>query len=81
MTIEDIEIWEKHNGVFDQKCILIMRTGWEEKYENKKEYFGTQTPLDTKTYHFPGMKIFMLLNVYIRCLLTFQGYHRKLRNG
>lgn len=56
LTVADLNEWETKYGQLTDRCILVMRTGWESKYSNTTELFGTKTPQDPKTYHFPGKK-------------------------
>lgn len=56
-TQKDVEEWEVNNGIEMKNCILILRTGWYDKYHNRTAYFGTQNLTDTHSYHFPGIVI------------------------
>lgn len=75
MTVKDLEEWENNNGRLNEHCVVLMRSGWDAKYSNSRLYFGTATPSDPKTYHFPGrsriyktifMKVFTaVIHVYL----------------
>lgn len=38
ITIQDILDWEVENGPFPKKAVLLIKTGWSNKYNNKKAY-------------------------------------------
>ncbi|KAH7643835.1 hypothetical protein DERF_013163 [Dermatophagoides farinae] len=53
-TVRDLEEWEKINGKILIDSVIIIRTGWSQRWPNKLEYFGTETN-DPKQAHFPGL--------------------------
>jgi len=57
LTVEDLDKWEKQNGRIPKGAIVIMRSGWSEKWPNKKLYLGTDKPLDVANLHFPGFSV------------------------
>ena len=57
ITIEDIENWEKANGMIPDKAIVLFRTGYEQFYPDREKYFGTAKtgPAAIPELHFPGV--------------------------
>jgi len=51
---EDILNWEKIHGRIAQGSIVLILTGWEVFWPNKKLYLGTDKPGDVANLHFPG---------------------------
>lgn len=51
---EDILNWEKNHGRIAQGSIILILTGWEAFWPNKKLYLGTDKPGDVANLHFPG---------------------------
>ena len=57
MTVEDIEGWEKVNGPITSGAIVMMNSGWHQRYPNRNEYYGTETPDDMSTHQHPGLHV------------------------
>jgi kynurenine formamidase len=55
LTVADIAAWEARRGRIPGKSIVLVRTGWERHWGNRKAYLGTDTPGDTANLHFPGL--------------------------
>ena len=51
----DIEGWEARHGRISQGSIVLVRTGWEKFWGDRKAYLGTDKPGDTANLHFPGI--------------------------
>ncbi len=51
---KDFLEWEKTNGTIPEGVIVLVRTGWENFWPNKKKYLGSDKPGDTAHLHFPG---------------------------
>jgi len=51
----DIEAWEQRNGAVPEGCIVIVRTGWAARWPDWNAYYGSETPRDVSTLHFPGV--------------------------
>lgn len=51
----DITVWEKANGKLTRGSILIVRTGWSKRWPDWERYYGSKTPKDPATLHFPGV--------------------------
>lgn len=54
LRIEDIQEWEKKNGRLPADSILLLRTGWEKFWPDKKKYLGNDRPGDASNLHFPA---------------------------
>ena len=54
VTIEDLVEWENINGRIPFGAIVIMNSDWDKNYPNGELTFGTSTPTDPSTFHFPG---------------------------
>jgi kynurenine formamidase len=54
LTEKDLLEWEKRNGPVPGGAIVLLRTGWSKNWPDPKKYFGSETPEDTETLHFPG---------------------------
>ena len=51
---EDFTEWENQHGVIPPGSIILVRTGWEDYWPDKKRYLGSDTPGDVSHLHFPG---------------------------
>ena len=54
LTVADIEEYEAEFGRIPDGAIVVINTGWGLKYPRPDLVFGTQTPNDSMTFHFPG---------------------------
>lgn len=57
IAIADIESWEASNGQISDGAILLLRTGWGERWPDRLEYLGTEErgPDAVADLHFPGI--------------------------
>ncbi len=55
VTPADIEDWESRNGRVPMSSVVIVRTGWASKWPDWNAYYGSETPQDVSTLHFPGV--------------------------
>ncbi|MZH13619.1 MAG: cyclase family protein [Nitrospinae bacterium] len=51
---KDFLDWEMVNGRIPEGVIVLVRTGWENFWPDKKKYPGSDKPGDTAHLHFPG---------------------------
>lgn len=51
---QDFLDWEKEHGTIPPGSIVLVRTGWEDFWPDKKKYMGTDVPGDVENLHFPG---------------------------
>lgn len=54
VTVQDLKEWEAKYGEIPPGAVVIMNSGWDKNYPNKSLTFGTNTPTDPSTFHFPG---------------------------
>jgi len=54
IQVEDFLQWEKSHGRIPAGNIVLVRTGWEEFWPDKKKYLGTDKAGDVQNLHFPG---------------------------
>lgn len=54
VSVSDLEKWENMYGRIPDKAIVIMNSGWHERYPNASLVFNTDSPTDPNTFHFPG---------------------------
>jgi kynurenine formamidase len=55
LTPQDITAWEERNGPLPGDTIVIVRTGWASRWPDWNAYYGSETPQDVGTLHFPGV--------------------------
>jgi kynurenine formamidase/alkylation response protein AidB-like acyl-CoA dehydrogenase len=51
LSIEDILAWEEHYGKIPTGCIVLLHTGWQEKWWDKNAFLNQDTQ---GSMHFPG---------------------------
>lgn len=51
---QDFLDWEKLHGKIPKNTTVLVLTGWESFWPDKKKYLGTDQPGDVKNLHFPG---------------------------
>ena len=54
LKIDDIKSWESRNGPIPEASIVLLRTGWETRWYDRKAYLGDDTPGDASNLHFPS---------------------------
>lgn len=54
LRVEDLNVWEKRYGRLPKGAIVIMVSGWGERWPDKKRFLGTDKPGDVENLHFPG---------------------------
>lgn len=57
ITVEDLEEFEASHGAIPAGAILLLRTGWDERYGDRTRYLGTDRtgPDAVAELHFPGL--------------------------
>jgi kynurenine formamidase len=50
----DVEAFERAHGRIPAGSIVLVRTGWSQRWPNRKQYFGDDTPGDASKLRFPG---------------------------
>jgi len=54
LTAADVEAWEAEHGAVPEGAIVLLRTGWGERWPDRKSYLGDDTPGDASNLHFPS---------------------------
>ena len=54
LTPEDLAAFEAEHGVVPQGSIVLLRTGWGERWPDRLRYLGDDTPGDASNLHFPA---------------------------
>jgi kynurenine formamidase len=54
LTVDDIRTWEERNGEIEPATIVLLHTGWGERWPDRKAYFGDDTPGAVDNLHFPS---------------------------
>lgn len=54
LTVSDVEGFEREQGPIAPGTIVLLRTGWSDRWGDRKAYFGDDTPGDASRLHFPG---------------------------
>ena len=57
IDVADLEVWEGVHGRIPDGAILLLRTGWGERWPNRLSYLGTERtgPEAVAELHFPGI--------------------------
>jgi len=57
VTVEDLTGWEAAHGALPEGGILLVRTGWSDRYADRAAYLGTSLtgPAAVAELHFPGI--------------------------
>ena len=57
VSVEDLTAWEAEHGPIPSGAILLLRTGWGERYGDRAAYLGTDLtgPDAVPELHFPGL--------------------------
>lgn len=57
VSVEDLTSWESHNGQIPDGGVLLLRTGWGERWSDRAAYLGTdlEGPAAVAELHFPGL--------------------------
>jgi len=54
LSLDDVRSWEKEHGTVPAGAIVLLRTGWEKRWPDRKRYLGDDTPGDASKLHFPS---------------------------
>jgi kynurenine formamidase len=55
ITAEEIRAWEGEHGPIPAGAIVVLRTGWGERWPDARAYLGDDTPGDPSRLRFPGL--------------------------
>ena len=54
LTEQDVRGWEEVNGAIPAGAIVLVRTGWSNRWPDALRYLGDDTPGDASNLHFPA---------------------------
>lgn len=54
LEVEDLIGWEKKTNKSLDGTVVLVNSGWGDKWGNERDFLGSDTPMDTSTLHFPG---------------------------
>lgn len=54
LSITDIQAWENKYGEIANGCVVLLRTGWQEKWDDEQAFFNTDA---RGNMHFPGFGV------------------------
>jgi kynurenine formamidase len=54
LTLQDLRAWEEKHGAVPAGAIVLLRTGWGERWPDRKRYLGDDKPGDASNLHFPS---------------------------
>ena len=54
LTVEDVRAFEAEHGTIAEGTIVLLRTGWSDRWPNVAEYLGDDTPGDASRLSFPS---------------------------
>ena len=54
LPLEAVQSWEQRHGPLAKGTIVLLRTGWGNRWPDKKRYLGDDTPGDASNLHFPS---------------------------
>ncbi|MEM1394635.1 MAG: cyclase family protein [Cyanobacteria bacterium P01_A01_bin.80] len=54
LSVTDIQDWENQYGEIGNGCLILLRTGWQEKWNDEKAFFNKDV---RGTMHFPGFGV------------------------
>lgn len=54
LTVEDLLKWESGHGRIQDNTLVLMLSGWGQRWPDHKRYLGSDTPDNPQTLHFPG---------------------------
>lgn len=55
LCVADIQAWENTYGTIPDRAVVLMNSGRGVLYPNASLVYGTDTPNDPSTFHFPGI--------------------------
>jgi len=54
LTLQDVRAWEEKHGAVPAGSLFLLRTGWGQRWPDRKRYLGDDKPGDTSNLHFPS---------------------------
>lgn len=57
LSVADVQSFEREHGRIPAGAIVLLRTGWDRKWPDRKAYMGDDTPGDASRLHFPSFGV------------------------
>jgi kynurenine formamidase len=54
LSADDVRGWESSHGAVPAGAIVLLRTGWSERWPDRRQYLGDDTPGDASNLRFPS---------------------------
>jgi kynurenine formamidase len=54
-TLQEVSDFEARHGAIPAGAIVVLWTGWSERWPDRRRYLGDDTPGDASRLHFPGL--------------------------
>jgi kynurenine formamidase len=54
LSIDDVHGWEATHGPIPEGAFVLLRTGWQRFWGDRRRYLGDDTPGDASRLHFPS---------------------------
>ena len=54
LSVADVQTFESEHGRIPAGAIVLLRTGWDRRWPDRKAYMGDDTPGDASRLHFPS---------------------------
>ncbi len=54
LQVTDVEAFEQEHGRIEAGTLVLLRTGWSQRWPDRKAYLGDDTPGDASNLHFPS---------------------------
>ncbi|MGH7254702.1 MAG: cyclase family protein [Nitrospirales bacterium] len=55
LAVADLRAWETRHGRLMAGAVVLIRTGWGDRWPDRRRYLGSNTPDDPQSLHFPGL--------------------------
>lgn len=55
LTVEDLVTWESRHGPIPENSLVLILSGWGQRWPDRRRYLGSDTPDNPQTLHFPGI--------------------------
>ncbi|HEV8581340.1 MAG TPA: cyclase family protein [Thermoanaerobaculia bacterium] len=54
LAAADVQAWEEKHGAIPEGAIVLLRTGWGQRWPDRKRYLGDDRPGEVSNLHFPS---------------------------